>query len=85
LYITKRSPKCGIRSQKLDTFISILTDWDTAFEEVESGLSVVIFREVIHISGWVSPHWQQIYHIFPNVKKEYFKIFIISVIIYNRK
>ncbi|MBD2567607.1 NB-ARC domain-containing protein [Anabaena lutea] len=55
--------------QKLDTFISILTDWDTAFEEVESGLSVVIFREVIRIAGWVSPHWQEIYQIFPDVKR----------------
>lgn len=58
-----------IRLQKLDTFISILTDWDTAFEEVESGLSVVIFRELIRIASWVSPHWQEIYQIFPDIKR----------------
>ncbi|MFM6138551.1 MAG: NB-ARC domain-containing protein [Sphaerospermopsis kisseleviana] len=58
-----------MRLQKIDTFISILTDWDTAFEEIESGLSVVVFREVIRIASWVSPHWQEIYQILPNIKR----------------
>ncbi|MBD2295029.1 hypothetical protein H6G06_16450 [Anabaena sphaerica FACHB-251] len=59
-----------IKVDDIDIFIETLTDWDTAFEEVESGLSIVIFREVIRIASWVSPHWQEIYQIFPNVKRD---------------
>ena len=58
-----------IKVDDIDIFIETLTDWDTAFEEAESGLSVVIFREVIRIASWVSPHWQEIYQILPDLQR----------------
>jgi hypothetical protein len=58
-----------MKLQKLDSFVSLLTDCATAFEKVECGLSIVILREVVRIVGWISPHWQQIYQILPDIER----------------
>lgn len=51
--------------QPIDFFLSTLTEWVSAFEKVESGLSLSVLREAIRISGWVRLDWQEIYDIFP--------------------
>ncbi|WP_341525211.1 NB-ARC domain-containing protein [Nostoc sp. UHCC 0302] len=51
----------------MDFFLSTLTEWVSAFENVELGLSLSVLREAIRISGWVRLDWQQIYEIFPKI------------------
>ena len=59
----------SIYQYELDSFTDTLVEWSDAFENIESGLSLVILKEVIRISSWVSPYWQEIYQIFPDVKR----------------
>jgi len=51
--------------QRLDRFLCNLTEWASAFEKVESGLSVAVLREAVRIAGWVRPSWREIYELFP--------------------
>ena len=53
--------------QPMDFFLSTLTEWVSAFEKVELGLSLSILKEAIRISGWVRLDWQEIYEIFPKI------------------
>jgi tetratricopeptide (TPR) repeat protein len=50
--------------RSLESFLSVIADWDSAFEEVCEGMSSIILRSVIRISGWVNPSWHKIYGIF---------------------
>jgi tetratricopeptide (TPR) repeat protein len=50
----------------IEKFIRDLAEWSPAFEKIEPGLSVAILREVIRISSWVHPRWQQIYAFLEN-------------------
>jgi hypothetical protein len=59
----------NIYQYDLDSFIDTLLEWSDAFEKIESGLSLVILKEVIRIASWVSPQWQEIYQIFPDIKR----------------
>jgi tetratricopeptide (TPR) repeat protein len=51
--------------QRLDLFLCDLTEWASAFEGAESGLSVAVLREAVRIAGWVRPSWREIYELFP--------------------
>ncbi|MBD2627347.1 hypothetical protein [Trichormus variabilis] len=53
----------------INEFFSAFSELICDFEKLELMLSVEVLREVIRIAGWVSPHWQEIYQIFPNVKR----------------
>jgi hypothetical protein len=49
--------------QTLDDFLQILVAWQSAFEQIESGLAMMILKESVRIVGWVRPDWQKIYEI----------------------
>jgi tetratricopeptide (TPR) repeat protein len=45
---------------ELNEFLSILSEWTSAFEKVELGLSVTVLSEAVRIAGWVHPDWRKI-------------------------
>jgi tetratricopeptide (TPR) repeat protein len=51
--------------QRLDLFLCDLTEWVSAFERAEPGLSVTVLREAVRIAGWVRPGWREIYELLP--------------------
>ncbi|MDZ8189057.1 MAG: NB-ARC domain-containing protein [Nostoc sp. ChiSLP02] len=53
--------------QRLDKFLYDLSEWASAFEKVQPGLSLEVMREAIRIAGWVRPHWQEISQLFPEI------------------
>ncbi|MBD1898909.1 NACHT domain-containing protein [Trichocoleus sp. DQ-A3] len=53
-----------IRSQTLDEFIHILARCSPIFEQLEPGISLSAFKEVMRIVGWVRPDWRKVANYF---------------------
>ena len=53
--------------QRLDKFLYDLTEWASAFENVQPRLSLEVMREAVRIAGWVRPQWQDISQLFPDI------------------
>jgi hypothetical protein len=45
----------------LEDFLPTLTEWTSAFERMEPGLTAPILQEAIRIAGWIQPGWREIY------------------------
>ena len=52
---------------RLDKFLYDLTEWASAFENVQPRLSLEVMREAVRIAGWVRPQWQDISQLFPDI------------------
>lgn len=48
----------------MNTFLSVLSEWTSAFEKLEPGLLAKILKEVVRIFGWVHPDWQKLSQLF---------------------
>lgn len=52
-----------LETRNLESFMSTISDWDSAFEDTSEGMSLMIVEAMIRIAAWVSPNWQKIHKI----------------------
>jgi len=52
-----------IGPRELAEFIQFLAFWAKDFEQIESGLSILVLREAIDVVCWVRPSWRSIHAI----------------------
>ena len=56
-----------LERRQINKFLSTLSKWQNALNQVELGLSQKVLIEVLRIVGWLCPQWQQVYEILCNL------------------